>query len=49
MLEPPNKGTAAMLESRSNPTGIELYYYANFFLFFSLKNLSVDHVSETHE
>ena len=49
MLESPKNETTAMLESSSNPPGIELYCYANFFLLFSLKNIAVDHVSETQE
>ena len=34
MLVPPNNEMAAMLVSRSNPPGIESYYYANFFFCF---------------
>ena len=34
MLEPLNKETAAMLEPRPNPLGIQLYYYANVFFCF---------------
>ena len=30
MLKSPNNETEAMLESRSNPPELELYYYANF-------------------
>ena len=35
-----------MLVSRSNPPGIESYYYANVFFCFRWKNMAVDHVSE---
>ena len=38
--------TAAMLVSSTNPLGIELYFYANSFLFFCFKNRLIDHVSE---
>ena len=34
MLEPLNKETAAMLEPRPNPPGIQLYCYANVFFCF---------------
>ena len=34
MLVSPNNEMAAMLVSRSNPPGIESYYYANVFFFF---------------
>ena len=44
MLVSPNNEMAAMLVSRSNPPGIESYYYANVF-----SNMVVDHVSETQE
>ena len=37
---------AAMLVSPTNPPGIELYSYAEFFLWFWLKNKLKDHVSE---
>ena len=37
MLEPLNKETAAMLEPRPNPPGIQLYYYANVFFCFRWK------------
>ena len=46
MLVSPNNEMAAILVSRSNPPGIESYHYANTF---SLKNMAVDHVSETQE
>ena len=49
MLVSPNNEMVSMLVSRSNPPGIESYYYANVFFFFSLKNMAVDHVSETQE
>ena len=49
MLEPLNKETAAMLVPRPNPPGIQLYYYANVFFLFSLKNMAVDHVSENQQ
>ena len=49
MLVSPNNEMAAMLVPRSNPPGIESYYYANVYLLFSLKNMAVDHVSETQE
>ena len=38
--------TAAMLVSPTNPQGIELYSYADFFLWFWSKNMLGDHVSE---
>ena len=46
MLVSPNNEMAAMFVSRSNPPGVESYYYA---ILFSLKNMAVDHVSETQE
>ena len=49
MLESPNNETAATLESRLNPPGIELLLLCKLFLLFSLKNIAVDHVSETQE
>ena len=49
MLTSPNNEMAAMLVARSNPPGIESYYYVNVFFLFSLKNMAVDHVSETQE
>ena len=38
MLVSLNKGTAAMLDSPTNPVGIELYSYANAFFCFALKH-----------
>ena len=38
--------TAAMLVSPTNPQGIELHSYAEFFLCFWLKNMLSDHVGE---
>ena len=51
MVVPLNKETAAaaILVCPINPPGIELYSYANVFLFpffFLLKNMFIDHVSE---
>ena len=41
-----NKGTAAMLVSRTNPLGIELYTLCKLFILFCFKNMLTDHVSE---
>ena len=46
MLVSQNKQTAAMLVSQTNPPGIDLYFYANVFLCFSLKSTEPDHLSE---
>ena len=49
MLVSPNKEMVAVLVSWSSPLGIESNYFANVFFLFSLKNMAVDHVSETQE
>ena len=50
MLEPLNKETAAMLEPRPNPPGIQLsLLLCKRFLLFLLKNMAVDHVSENQQ
>ena len=47
MLVSLNKGTAAMLVSQTNPSGIELYsLYENVFFCFGWKNMLIDDVSE---
>ena len=46
MLVSLNKGTAAMLVSPTNPSGMELFYYANVFSLCLWKKKVTDHVSE---
>jgi len=41
-----NKGTAAILVSPTNPSGIELFFLCIRVLLFWLKNVLIDHVSE---